>query len=66
MFINIIISRSKKIGNNMDVIEAIKTRKSVRSFRKKKVPLSTVKNILKLASLSPSGSNTQPWNVHIL
>ena len=50
----------------MDVIEAIKTRKSVRSFRKKKVPLNTVKNILKLASLSPSGSNTQPWNVHIL
>ena len=50
----------------MDVIEAIKTRKSVRSFKKKKVPLKTIKKIIKLASLAPSGSNTQPWNVHVL
>ncbi|MBF95763.1 MAG: nitroreductase [Pelagibacterales bacterium] len=50
----------------MDVINAIKSRRSVRSFKKKKVSLNTVKKILELASLSPSGSNTQPWNVHVL
>ena len=50
----------------MDVIKAIKTRKSIRSFKKKKVLLSEIKKILELASLSPSGSNTQPWNVHVL
>ena len=50
----------------MDVIKAIKTRKSIRSFKKKKILLSEIKKILELASLSPSGSNTQPWNVHVL
>ena len=50
----------------MDVIDAIKSRRSVRSFKKKKIPLSKVKRILELASLAPSGSNTQPWNVHVL
>ena len=50
----------------MDVIKAIKTRRSIRSFKKKTVPISDIKKILELASLSPSGSNTQPWNVHVL
>ena len=50
----------------MNVIKAIKTRKSIRSFRKKKVLISDIKKILQLAALSPSGSNTQPWNVHVL
>ena len=50
----------------MDVINAIKTRKSVRAFKKKKVSLKTIKNILEISSLAPSGSNTQPWNVHVL
>ena len=50
----------------MDVIKAIKTRRSIRSFKKKKVLLAEMKKILELASLSPSGSNTQPWNVHVL
>ncbi len=50
----------------MNVIKAIKSRKSVRSFKKKKVPISIVKKILSLAALSPSGSNTQPWKVHVL
>ncbi len=50
----------------MNVIGAIKSRRSVRSFKKKKIPLSKVKRILELASLAPSGSNTQPWNVHVL
>ncbi len=50
----------------MNVIKAIKTRRSIRSFKKKKVLISDIKKILELASLSPSGSNTQPWNVHVL
>ena len=46
--------------------DAIITRKSVRSFTKKKVSNKIIKNILEVASQAPSGSNTQPWNVHIL
>ena len=37
----------------MDVIKAIKTRKSIRSFKKKlKIQLAEIKKILELASLS--------------
>ena len=50
----------------MNIEEAITTRKSVRSFSKKQIPLSIIKEILTLAAHSPSGSNTQPWNVHVL
>ena len=50
----------------MEIIRAIKSRKSIRAFKKKKVPISDIKKILEIASLSPSGSNTQPWNVHVL
>ena len=48
------------------VQDAIITRKSVRSFTKKKVNNKIIKNILEVASQAPSGSNTQPWNVHVL
>ncbi len=50
----------------ISVIDAITTRKSVRSFTKKKVGLKTIKKIISLAAQSPSGTNTQPWNVHVL
>ncbi len=50
----------------MDIREAIRTRKSVRKFKKKKISIKIIKEILETASYSPSGSNTQPWNVHIL
>ena len=46
--------------------EAILSRKSIRNFLKKKVNKKIIKEILHLASYSPSGTNTQPWNVHVL
>ena len=50
----------------ISVNEAIRTRKSVRSYLKKSVSIKVIKEILYEASFSPSGSNTQPWNVHVL
>ena len=48
------------------VLDAITSRKSVRSFTKKQVSNKIIKNILEVASQAPSGTNTQPWNVHVL
>ena len=50
----------------ISVNEAIRSRKSVRSYLKKSVSIKVIKEILYEASFSPSGSNTQPWNVHVL
>ena len=46
--------------------EALKARKSVRAFKPDPVPLHLVKEILDLARWSPSGTNIQPWKVHVV
>jgi len=50
----------------MDVIEAITGRRSVRGFSDKSVGRDTVEKILAVASRAPSGSNIQPWKVHVV
>jgi nitroreductase len=45
---------------------AIKTRHSLRAFLPTPVPRQTVADILEVASWAPSGTNTQPWAVHVL
>jgi nitroreductase len=47
----------------MDVIEAILARHSVRSFSSRPVDKETVMKILEVATRSPSGGNSQPWEV---
>ncbi len=49
----------------MDVFEAIRTRKSIRAFTDQPVPQSMVKELLEISQRAPSGTNTQPWFVHV-
>ena len=49
----------------MQFDELLHARKSVRAFKPDPVPLSLVKEILELASRAPSGTNIQPWKVHV-
>jgi nitroreductase len=51
----------------LSVDEAIMTRRSVRAFLPDEdVPRETVEHILEVAARAPSGTNTQPWQVHVL
>ncbi len=45
---------------------AITSRRSVRAFLPTPVPRATIERILEVASRAPSGTNTQPWKVHVL
>jgi nitroreductase len=45
---------------------AITSRRSVRAFLPVPVPRETIEQILAVASRAPSGTNTQPWRVHVL
>jgi len=45
----------------MDVVDAIKERKSIRAFKPDPVPLDLLKKIIELAQRAPSWANTQPW-----
>jgi nitroreductase len=49
-----------------DADDAITSRKSIRAFLPTPVPRETVADILRVASRAPSGTNTQPWKVHVL
>jgi len=48
------------------VDEAITSRHSIRAFLPTPVPRETIQRILEVASRAPSGTNTQPWQVHVL
>lgn len=48
------------------VEEAIRSRRSVRAFLPRPVDRSVLETILEIASFAPSGSNIQPWGVHVL
>ncbi len=50
----------------MDVIDAIKNRKSVRAFLDKDVDNKTIRSILDAARWAPSGANAQPWKVAVV
>jgi nitroreductase len=50
----------------MDLIEAIRTRKSIRGYRPDPVPKEVLQSVLDIATRSPSAMNTQPWEVTVV
>src|SRR5690606_13598901 len=46
--------------------QAIVSRQSVRGFLPKPVPQALIRRILQAAARAPSGSNIQPWKVHVV
>ena len=50
----------------MDIVEAIKGRRSIRAFKNKKVAQETVEKLLDAARWAPSAGNIQPWEFIIV
>lgn len=50
----------------MQFADALRARKSVRAFKSDPVPRALVEAILEDAARSPSGTNIQPWKVHVV
>lgn len=48
------------------MLDAIASRRSIRAFRADPVPRATVEQLLAFAGMAPSGSNIQPWSVHVV
>jgi nitroreductase len=52
---------------SIDAVDAaITSRRSVRAFLPTPVPRAEIEAILEVAARAPSGTNTQPWRVHVL
>ena len=49
-----------------DVFAAARTRRSIRAYKSDSVPPDIVREIVALGRHAPSGSNIQPWRVHVL
>lgn len=50
----------------MRLDEALLRRSSTRAFRPDPVPRALIEEILTLANRAPSGTNVQPWKVHVV
>jgi nitroreductase len=46
----------------LDVLETIKTRRSIRKYKPSSIPDKKLKEILESARLAPSAANRQPWS----
>jgi nitroreductase len=51
---------------NKDVKDAIISRRSIRKFLSKDINKEIIEDILNVSARAPSGTNIQPWNVHVL
>jgi nitroreductase len=49
-----------------EVDNAIMSRRSVRAYLNKPVERGLIEDVLQVAARAPSGTNTQPWHVHVL
>jgi nitroreductase len=49
-----------------DVFAAARTRRSIRAYKPDAVPHEVLREIVELGRHAPSGSNIQPWRVHVL
>ncbi len=50
----------------MDFYKVIKTRRSIRIYRKTEIPQDILNRVLNSARIAPSGSNRQPWRFIII
>lgn len=49
-----------------DVFEAARTRRSIRAYKPDAIPQQTLHEVIALGRWAPSGSNIQPWRVHVM
>lgn len=54
------------MAENISVMDAIRSRRSIRKFKQDAVPKELVDELLESARLAPSASNSQPWRFMVV
>ena len=57
---------TEMVDRSEKYLQLMKTRRTVREFSEKSVPIGFVKNAVKTAASAPSGANKQPWHFVIV
>lgn len=65
-FIIELVPHERSVSLNMNTLEAIRTRRSIRKFQDKKVPREILEQIVADAAYAPSWKNTQIARYHII
>ena len=60
------VSEKEVLSNSQRFLRTMQSRRSVRHFSDKPVPIEVIKNIVMTASTAPSGANKQPWKFVIV
>jgi len=55
-------SHSELRGRAADFLAGVSTRRTVRQFSEKAVPIEVIQDCIRAASTAPSGANMQPWH----
>ena len=50
----------------MDIMNAIRSRRSIRAYERRPVERAIVKELIEAAIMAPSGSNAQPWKFYVV
>ena len=61
-----LLQKSEMLNCSRSFLANIKTRRSVREFSDRPLPIELITNAVKAASLAPSGANKQPWHFVIV
>lgn len=54
------------VSNNMELLDLIRQRYSVRKYSDKKIEKEKIEYILNCARLAPSACNRQPWSIYVV
>ena len=54
------------MDENMDALEVILTRRSIRKYKKQAIPEQIIQKLLQAACHAPSAGNQQPWHFVLL
>lgn len=60
------IAATEMLDKSEDFLEALLTRRTVRDFSDRPVPIEVIENCIKTAASAPSGANKQPWHFVIV
>ena len=57
---------TEMVDRSEKYLQLMKTRRTVREFSDRPVPIGIIKNVVKTAASAPSGANKQPWHFVIV
>ncbi|RMD49652.1 MAG: nitroreductase family protein [Ignavibacteria bacterium] len=55
-------TEEEMIQKSREFLSLMKSRRTLRMFSEKEVPMEVIRNCIKVAGLAPSGANMQPWH----